>query len=119
MLLMLWRNLRMIEALANIYGIELGYWSRIGLIRQVIHNVLYAGATELVTDVGMDLLGAELTAKLSARVAQGVGAGLLTARLGLRAIDVCRPLPWCGDEKPKFSHLRSRLINQLTDYFNK
>ena len=56
MMLMLWRNLRMIEDIADVYAIELGYWSRIRLIRQVFRNMLYAGATELVTEVGMDLL---------------------------------------------------------------
>ncbi|WP_323944798.1 YcjF family protein [Aeromonas hydrophila] len=119
MMLMLWRNLRMIEDIADVYAIELGYWSRIRLIRQVFRNMLYAGATELVTEVGMDLLGAELTAKLSARAAQGVGAGLLTARLGLRTIEACRPLPWCADEKPRLSELRKRLIGQLAGYLNK
>ncbi|HGY1051441.1 TIGR01620 family protein [Aeromonas salmonicida] len=119
MMLMLWRNLRMIEDIADVYAIELGYWSRIRLIRQVFRNMLYAGATELVTEVGMDLLGAELAAKLSARAAQGVGAGLLTARLGLRTIEACRPLPWCGDEKPKLGELRKRLIGQLAGYLNR
>ncbi|MGL5179732.1 MAG: TIGR01620 family protein, partial [Aeromonas veronii] len=119
MMLMLWRNLRMIEDIADVYAIELGYWSRIRLIRQVFRNMLYAGATELVTEVGMDLLGAEFAAKLSARAAQGVGAGLLTARLGLRTIEACRPLPWCADEKPKLGELRKRLIGQLAGYLNK
>ncbi|MGL5040207.1 MAG: TIGR01620 family protein, partial [Aeromonas sp.] len=49
MMLMLWRNLRMIEDIADVYAIELGYWSRIRLIRQVFRNMLYAGAAELVT----------------------------------------------------------------------
>ncbi|MBP4030683.1 TIGR01620 family protein [Aeromonas sp. PrichA-15] len=119
MMLMLWRNLRMIEDIADVYAIELGYWSRIRLIRQVFRNMLYAGATELVTEVGMDLLGAELTAKLSARAAQGVGAGLLTARLGMRTMEACRPLPWCADEKQKLGELRKRLIGQLAGYLNK
>ncbi|MFG0833379.1 YcjF family protein [Aeromonas bivalvium] len=118
MMLMLWRNLRMIEDIADVYAIELGYWSRIRLIRQVFRNMLYAGATELVTEVGMDLLGAELTAKLSARAAQGVGAGLLTARLGLRTMEACRPLPWCADEKPRLSEMRKGLVRKLAGYLN-
>nr|WP_256094338.1 DUF697 domain-containing protein [Aeromonas caviae] len=35
----------MIEDIADVYAIELGYWSRIRLIRQVFRNMLYAGAT--------------------------------------------------------------------------
>ena len=107
MMLMLWRNLRMIEDIADVYAIELGYWSRIRLIRQVFRNMLYAGATELVTEVGMDLLGAELTAKLSARAAQGVGAGLLTARLGMRTMEACRPLPGVPTRSRKWASCAS------------
>ena len=119
MMLMLWRNLRMIEDIADVYAIELGYWSRIRLIRQVFRNMLYAGATELVTEVGMDLLGAEFAAKLSARAAQGVGAGLLTARLGLRTIEACRPLPWCAGRETQTRRAAQALIGQLAGYLNK
>lgn len=33
-----------------------------------------------------------MTAKLSVRAAQGIGVGLLTARLGIKAMEFCRPL---------------------------
>ncbi|NYY78570.1 hypothetical protein DMI69_22720 [Escherichia coli] len=43
--------------------------------------------------------------KISLRVchpaAQGIGAGLLTARLGIKAMELCRPLPWIDDDKPR------------------
>lgn len=117
MVLILWRNMKMIEDIAVVYGIELGYWSRVSLIRNVLRNVIYTGVSELISEVGMDLLGADLAAKLSVRGAQGVGAGLLTARLGLRCMEVCRPLPWCGDEKPTLKDLRKRLLEQLASLF--
>ncbi len=41
----------------------------------------------------MDWMSQDLAARLSARAAQGIGAGLLTARLGIKAMEVCRPLP--------------------------
>lgn len=65
----------MIDEVAACYGIRLGYWSRIRLLRMIGQHMLYAGAAELITDVGLDWLGAELSARLSARLAQGVGAG--------------------------------------------
>lgn len=64
----------------------------IRLLRMIGQHMLYAGAAELITDVGLDWLGAELSARLSARLAQGVGAGLLTVRLGLQTMQVCRPI---------------------------
>ncbi len=87
-----WRNIRLVNQIAQIYGIELGYWSRLRLLKMVLLNLAFAGATEVVQDIGLDWLSQDLTAKLSARAAQGIGVGLLTARLGIKAMEFCRPL---------------------------
>lgn len=111
MLIMLSRNLRMINKIAGLYGLKLGYWSRIKLIKQVFVNMAYAGASEIISDLGSDLLGAELLGKLSSRFAQGLGAGMLTARLGVKTMQLCRPIPF--DDKPKLSNVRKKLVNQV------
>ncbi|WP_019025765.1 YcjF family protein [Colwellia piezophila] len=111
MLIMLSRNLRMINKIAGLYGLKLGYWSRIKLIKQVFINLAYAGASELVADLGSDMLGAELMGKLSARFAQGLGAGMLTARLGAKTMELCRPIPF--EKKPKLSHVRKKIAQQI------
>ena len=74
---------------------------------------------QLDTSMLEDTRNLSTVAKLSARAAQGVGAGLLTARLGLRTIEACRPLPWCADEKPRLGELRKRLVGQLAGYLRK
>ena len=107
-----WRNIRLINRVAAIYGIELGYYSRIRLFRMVLINIAFAGASELIREVGMDWLSQDITARLSTRAAQGIGAGLLTARLGIKAMELCRPLPWIED-KPKLADFRRQLIGQL------
>ncbi|MCJ8295490.1 MAG: YcjF family protein [Colwellia sp.] len=111
MLIMLSRNLRMINKIAGLYGLKLGYWSRIKLIKQVFVNMAYAGASELVADLGSDMLGAELMGKLSARFAQGLGAGMLTARLGAKTMELCRPIPF--EERPKLTQVRKKITQQL------
>lgn len=111
MLIMLSRNLRMINKIAGLYGLKLGYWSRIKLIKQVFVNMAYAGASELVADFGSDMLGAELLGKLSARFAQGLGAGMLTARLGAKTMELCRPIPF--EEKPKLTQVRKKIAQQI------
>jgi len=111
MLIMLSRNLRMINKIAGLYGLKLGYWSRIKLIKQVFVNMAYAGASELVADFGSDMLGAELLGKLSARFAQGLGAGMLTARLGAKTMELCRPIPF--ENKPKLTHVRKKIAQQI------
>ncbi|MEQ1975526.1 YcjF family protein [Xenorhabdus sp. SGI240] len=108
-----WRNIRLINRIAALYGIELGYFSRIRLFRLVLLNIAFAGASELVREVGMDWLSQDIAARLSVRAAQGIGAGLLTARLGIKAMELCRPLPWIDGDKPKLKDFRHQLLAQL------
>ncbi|HGF0769671.1 TPA: TIGR01620 family protein [Kluyvera georgiana] len=108
-----WRNLRLINRIANLYGIELGYYSRLRLFRLVLINIAFAGASELVREIGMDWMSQDLAARLSTRAAQGIGAGLLTARLGIKAMELCRPLPWIDNDKPRLGDFRRELVGQL------
>lgn len=117
MLLLLWRNQRMISELSQLYGVKLGYWSRIKLWRQILTNLAYAGVSELIVDMGSQWLSTELVARLSARAAQGVGAGLLTARLGLQTIRLVRPLPYVYTQKPSLLSMQKLLIKDLAKQF--
>ncbi|OOF88673.1 TIGR01620 family protein [Rodentibacter ratti] len=110
-----WRNIRLINKIADIYGIELGYFARIRLLRMVLVNIAFAGVTEVVQEIGMDWLSQDITAKLSARAAQGIGVGLLTARLGVKAMEFCRPLAFQSAEKPKLSHIQKELLTTIKD----
>ncbi|QYJ87419.1 YcjF family protein [Shewanella mesophila] len=116
MAIILWRNQKMIRDLAKCYGIELGYWSRVKLIRSVIANIIYAGTTEVVTDIGTQLLSLELSGKISARMAQGLGGGLLTARLGYQTMALCRPVVFSAEARPKLTKIHSALLGELKDF---
>ena len=111
MLVMLSRNLGMINKIAGLYGLKLGYWSRIKLIKQVFVNMAYAGTSEMISDFGSNMIGAELLGKLSVRIGQGLGAGILTARLGVQTMQLCRPIPF--DEKPKLNQIRKKITEQI------
>ncbi len=113
------RNLRLINRIATLYGIELGYYSRLRLFKLVLLNIAFAGASELVREVGMDWMSQDLAARLSTRAAQGIGAGLLTARLGIKAMELCRPLPWIDDDKPRLGDFRRQLIGQVKETLQK
>ena len=101
------------------HGIELGYYSRLRLFKLVLLNIAFAGASELVREVGMDWMSQDLAARLSTRAAQGIGAGLLTARLGIKAMELCRPLPWIDDDKPRLGDFRRQLIGQVKETLQK
>lgn len=113
MLFVAWRNLRLINQIARIYGIELGYFSRIRLLRMVLINMAFAGATELIHEIGLDWLSQDIAAKLSARAAQGLGVGLLTARLGIKTMEFCRPLRFQPEEKPRLTLIHKQLLTTL------
>jgi putative membrane protein len=113
MALVAWRSLAMVDRLCRLYGLELGYASRLRLFRNVLHNMAFAGASELATDAGMDMLSLDLAGRLSARAGQGLATGLLSARLGLRAQRLCRPVPFTADEQPKIADLRQDLWRQI------
>lgn len=113
MLIVLWRNIRMMNQVSEIYGLHLGYWGRISLIRNIFHSMLYAGAAEILSDAGNYALSAGITGKISTRIAQGMGAGVLTARIGLKAINLSRPLPWLSETKPGLSGISKQLLADL------
>lgn len=113
MLLVAWRNFSMIDQLAKIYGVELGYWSRVKLFKAVLMNMAFAGASELAIDASVDLLSMDIAGRVSARAGQGVGVGILTARLGIKAVGLLRPLPWHADRQLKLSAVRKQIVSKV------
>jgi len=89
MLFVLITAVRLIRQLAYLYG---GRPGALGMIRLVRHAISHLAITGGVA--ASDSVIQHLAAKLSERLGEGVLNGLLTARLGLAAIDVTRPLPF-------------------------
>lgn len=113
MALVAWRSLAMVDRLCRLYGLELGYASRLRLFRNVLRNMAFAGVSELATDASMDMLSLHLAGRISARASQGLATGLLSARLGLRAQRLCRPVAFTPEEQPKLADLRQDLWRQI------
>ena len=51
-----------------------------------------------------------LEEQLSARLGEGVVNGLLTARIGLAAMDICRPVAFGETKRPKLSEFMSEIV---------
>ncbi|MGY5540726.1 TIGR01620 family protein [Vibrio sp. Hep-1b-8] len=113
MLLVAWRNFKMIDNLADVYGVELGYWSRLKLFKATLVNMAAAGASELAVDAGMDLMSMDLAGRVSARAGQGLGVGILTARLGLKAMALLRPLPWNKERQVRLGAIRKQIVEKV------
>jgi len=98
-------NLRMLRRLATLYGARPGTLSLLKLARMVVTHIVLTGGIALGDDVIQQLVGHGLTAKLSARLGEGLFNGALTARIGIAAIDVCRPLPYLESQRPRFREM--------------
>ena len=94
-------NLRMVRAVAQIYGGRSGTIGSWRLIRAVLTHLVATGAVAIGDDLIGSVAGGALAGKISRRFGEGVINGALTARVGITAITLCRPMPFVVRERPR------------------
>ncbi len=94
-------NLGMLRRLATLYGGRPGFLGSLRLGRLVLGHLALTGGVALGEDVVQQLVGHGLTARLSARLGEGIMNGAFTGRIGIAAVDLCRPLPFIEAERPR------------------
>ena len=105
-------SLRLIRQLALLYGGRPGTLGLIKLMRQVLAHLAITGGMAASDSIVQQMLGHGLAAKLSQRLGEGFLNGLLTARLGLAAIDLIRPLPFTALPRPALTDLARDLLRK-------
>lgn len=114
MLLALWRSMKMIDEVGQVYGMRPSLANRYKLLKSVLRYVALIGASELAIDELLQEFGtASLGGITGVRLSQGVGAGVYTARIGIAAIVACRPINYSAENKPKLKDFITRLMQRI------
>lgn len=106
-------NLRMVRRVAAVYGGRPGALGSWRLVRAVAAHLAATGAVAVGDDLLGHALGGGLLAKLSRRFGEGALNGALTARVGLSAMAVCRPLPFRALPRPGLASVTGRALAGL------
>jgi putative membrane protein len=102
--------LGLIRGLAALYGGRPGTLGVLKLFRRVVSHLAVTGGVAVTDSVLQQVIGQGLAARVSARLGEGMVNGLLTARLGLLAIDLVRPLPFYDQPRPALNDLAGTLL---------
>lgn len=103
-------NLRMVRRIAEIYGGRAGTLGSMKLMRRVFGHLVATGAVALTDDLIGSVAGGGVLAKLSRRFGEGVVNGALTARVGIAAMEVCRPMPFAALPRPGVTETVGRAL---------
>ena len=106
-------NLRMIRRIAEIYGGRSGTLGAWRLTRAVLTHLVATGAVAIGDDLIGSMAGGSVLSKVSRRFGEGFVNGALTARVGVAAMEVCRPLPFGDNRRPSVTSLVKRALTGL------
>lgn len=110
MLYVVAENLRLIKALATLYGARPGSVGALRLGRMVFTHILATGGLAMTDDLLGQFLGQDLVRRLSRRLGEGVFNGALTARIGTAAVSVIRPLPFLDAQPLRLRDIMRELV---------
>ena len=103
-------NIRMIRRIAQVYGGRSGLFGSWRLMKVVAAHLVATGAVAIGDDMIGSIAGGSVLSKLSRRFGEGIINGALTARVGVAAMDVCRPMPFRAIKKPSVTNIMKQAL---------
>ncbi len=106
---------RLLRRVAAIYGGRPGFVGGLRLARAAFNHLAVTGGVAVGDSLLQQVLGLGIAARISAKLGEGVLNGLMTARFGLSAIEVCRPLPFIREPVPRIGDVAGELLSRAPD----
>jgi putative membrane protein len=102
----------LIRQLSALYGGRASGLALLGLVRRVAGHLLVTGGMAAAEQVLGQVMGAGLAARLSAKLGEGLMNGVLTARIGIAALEACRPMEFGAVPSVFLSEVVKKMISQ-------
>lgn len=106
---------RLIRRLAELYGGRPGTLGFMRLARDVLAHLAVTGVVAAGDEFVHQIVGQGLAARISARLGEGVVNGMMTARIGVAAMDTVRPLPFSAVKRPGMGDFLAALTRFARD----
>lgn len=106
-------NVRLFRTLAGLYGGRPGVLGALRLGRLVVTHIIATGGLAMTDDLLGQFLGQDALRRLSRRLGEGAFNGALTARLGVAAIEVTRPMTFLDTEPVRVREIFGELMQSL------
>ncbi|GLS38089.1 UPF0283 membrane protein [Mesorhizobium tianshanense] len=105
---------RLIRRLSELYGGRPGTLGFFRLARSVLAHLAVTGSIAVGDSFVHQIVGHGLAARLSAKLGEGVVNGMMTARIGIAAMETARPLPFNAARRPGMGDFLSALTSFAT-----
>ncbi|PPC98375.1 MAG: TIGR01620 family protein [Hyphomicrobium sp.] len=113
MIYVLVENVRMFRNLAGLYGGRPGVMGGLRLARLVVGHIIATGGVAMTDDLLGQFVGQDMLRRVSRRLGEGAFNGALTARLGVAAVEVMRPLPFLDAEPLRVREIFAELFRSM------
>ncbi len=106
-------NLRLLRGLAGLYGGRPGFFGVLRLGQLVFAHIVATGGIAMTDDLLGQFLGQDILRRLSRRLGEGAFNGALTARIGIAATEVIRPLPYLAAKPPRVRDVLGEVLKPM------
>jgi putative membrane protein len=109
---LVWRNVRMIREIAELYGYRTGPVGTWVLIRRLLSNAALVAATDVAGGILAQQLGGALTEVVAAKLGGSAVATTRTLRMGLLTMQLCRAVPFSEEDAPNLRRFAMAILGQ-------